>query len=188
MPFSSYEELKAAVEQRRSAILTLEVDLGSTYSPEHEAAKRELEQAKAMKTFTGGVGFLADNLAQLEQRVAETKPESNSVFVQYRQLELAEWSRLINQQGLTPLDQYEKVLPKTFVGVFGTDPVEPEDLPEGVVWEAPTPLSTDGALLSSKGNQGILPGGALHQVVQAFMAWQNSGGDVTIRPTKSGRV
>lgn len=66
------------------------------------------------------------------------------------------------------------------------DPVEPDDAAED--WVAPEPLSTDARLLSSKGIDGILPGGALASVVQNFMAWQNSGGDVTIRPTKSGRV
>jgi hypothetical protein len=181
MAFNSYEELKAAVAERRKSILTLEVDLGGNYSPEHEEAKKALAQAKAMKTVMGGQEFLGDNLAELEARVAETKPESASVWVQYRQLDLAEWAALIKQTGLTPLDQYEKVLPKTFIGVFGTDPTEAED---GEVIE---PLSTNGALLSSKGNEGILPGGALHQVVQAFMSWQNSGGEVSIRPTKSGR-
>lgn len=181
MAFNSYEELKAAVEERRKSILTLEVDLGGNYSQEHEDAKKELAQAKAMKTVMGGQGFLSDNLEELEQRVTETKPESNSVWVQYRQLDLGEWAALVKQQGLTPVDQYEKVLPKTFIGVYGTDPTE---APEG---EEVKPLSTSGALLSSRGNEGILPGGALHQVVQAFMAWQNSGGEVSIRPTKSGR-
>jgi hypothetical protein len=180
MPFSSYDELKAAVEQRRKAILTLEVDLGGNYSQEHEDAKKELAQAKAMKTVMGGQGFLSDNLDALEQRVADTKPESNSVWVQYRQLDLVEWAALIKQTGLGPVEQYEKVLPQTFIGVYGSDPTE---APEG---ETVEPLSTDGALLSSRGNQGILPGGALHQVVNAFMSWQNSGGDVSIRPTKSG--
>ena len=85
---------------------------------------------------------------------------------------------LVKQQGLTPIDQYEKVLPKTFVGVYGQDPEENENV---------VPLSSDPGLLSSKGGKGILPGGALHLVVQAFMSWQNSGGDVSIRPTKSGR-
>jgi len=179
MAFNSYEELKAAVEARRKSVLTLEVDLGGTYSQEHEDAKQELQTAKAMRTLAGGQGFLGDNIADLEQRVADTRPETNSVWVQYRQLDLNEWAALVKQQGLSPIEQYEKVLPKTFIGVYGQDPTESEDAIE--------PLSTDGALLSSKGNQGILPGGALHQVVQAFMSWQNSGGEVTIRPTKSGR-
>lgn len=186
--FNSYEELKAAVEERRKDILTLEVDLGGAYSQEHEDAKKELAQAKAMKSITGGAGFLGDNFAALEQRVAETKPDSNSVFIQYRKLDLAEWRALTKQGGLDAFDQYEKVLPKTFVGLYGQDPVEPDDLPEGATWEAPKPLTTDGSSVSSKGINGILPGGALHSVVQSFMAWQNSGGDVSIRPTKSGLV
>lgn len=179
MAFNSYEELQASVEERRASLLTLEVDMGSTYSQEHEDAKKELAQAKAMKTVMGGQGFLADNLTELEERVASTKPESNSIWVQYKKLDLGEWALLIKQTNLTPIEQYEKVLINTFVAVYGVDPTEDEDA---------TPLSKDPALLSSKGNKGILPGGGLHQVVQAFMAWQNSGGDVTIRPTKSGLV
>lgn len=179
--FNSYEELQAAVEKRRKDVLTLEIDLGSEYSPEHEAAKTELQQAKAMKTIMGGQAFLADNLADLEAAVEATKPEPNSVWVRFRRLDLGAWAQLVKQANLTPVDQYEKVLPDTFIGVWGQDPDSATDV-------AIEPLSTDGALLSSKGNQGILPGGALHQVVQSFMAWQNSGGDVNIRPTKSGLV
>ena len=183
--FNSLEELMAAVEDRRQAILTLEVDLGGEYSPEHEDAKKELQTAKGMKALAGGVNFLGgDNIAQLEQRVADTKPEPKSIWVQYKKLDLGEWRALTKLTGLDVYDQYEKVLPKTFVAVYGQDP-DPDEQPEG--WVAPEPLSTDGALLSSKGNRGILPGGALHSVVQSFMAWQNSGGEVTIRPTKSGR-
>lgn len=181
MAFNSYEELMAAVADRRQAVLTLEIDLGGRFSQEHEDAKKELQQAKAMKTVLGGQGFLADNLEALEARVAETKPETESVWVQFKKLDLAEWALLVKQANLTPIDQYEKVLPKTFIGVYGSDPVDFA----GEV--GPEPLSTDPALLSSKGDKGILPGGALHQVVQSFMQWQNSGGDVTIRPTKSGR-
>ena len=183
--FNSYEELQAAVAKRRQDTLTLEVDMGSEYSQEYEDAKKELQQAKAMKTVIGGQGFLGDNIEALEQRVAETKPESNSVWVRYSRLDLGEWALLVKQANLSPVEQYEKVLPQTFVGVWGQDP-DPEEKPEG--WEAPVPLSEDAALLSSRGKQGILPGGALHQVVQAFMTWQNSGGEVTIRPTRSGRV
>ncbi|QBZ72884.1 tail assembly chaperone [Microbacterium phage Sinatra] len=182
MSFNSYEELMQAVEERRSDILTLEVDLGATYSQEHEDAKKELQQAKALKQLAGGQDFLADNLAALEARVAETKPESRNVWVRFSRLKLGEWAMLVKTSGLTPIDQYEKVLPKTFIGVYGQDPAGGED---GEVIE---PLSTDPALLSSKGDRGILPGGMLHQVVQAFMAWQNSSGDITIRPTKSGLV
>lgn len=185
MAFSSYEELKAAVAKRRQEVLTLEVDLGVEYSPEYEAAKQELAQAKAMKTMVGG-GFLGDNIGELEQKVLDLKPEPNSVWIQYRKLDLGEWATLIKQAGGSAIDQYEKVLPKTFIAVYGQDPVKPEGA--GDDWVAPEPLSTDAALLSSKGIEGILPGGALHSVVQNFMAWQNSGGDVTIRPTKSGLV
>ena len=179
MSFSSYEELMAAVEERRQDTLTLEVDLGGTYSQEHEDAKKALQQAQALKMLTGDQQFLSDNLAELEARVAETKPEGKPVWIRFKKLSLMEWAVLVKQQGLTPIDQYEKVLPKTFVGVYGQDPEENENV---------VPLSSDPGLLSSKGGKGILPGGALHLVVQAFMSWQNSGGDVSISPTKSGRV
>ena len=178
MSFSSYEELMEAVEERRQDTLTLEVDLGGTYSQEHEDAKKALQQAQALKMLTGDQQFLSDNLAELEARVAETKPEGKPVWIRFKKLSLMEWAMLVKQQGLTPIDQYEKVLPTTFVGVYGQDPEENENV---------VPLSSDPGLLSSKDGNGILPGGALHLVVQAFMSWQNSGGDVSIRPTKSGR-
>lgn len=183
MAFNTLEELKAAVEERRGALLTLEVDLGTQYSVEYEAAKTELEQAKGMKMLTGGA-FLGDNIKELEDRVAALKPEPHSVWVQYKRLPLSEWALLMKQANLGPVEQYEKVLPKTFVALFGEDP-DPEEKPEG--WTPPEPLSTEASLLSSRGDEGILPGGALNSVIQNFMAWQNSGGDVTIRPTKSGR-
>lgn len=186
--FNSYEELAAAVEERREAILTLEVPIRTPYSPEYEAAKQELQQAKAMKMVTGGgIDFLGngDNaIARLEERVASLQPQSDVVYIQYKRVPLAEWRALTKQAGLDAYDQYERVLPKTFLGVFGQDPA-PDETPEG--WVAPEPLSTDGALVSSKGDKGILPGNSLLSVVQAFMNWQNAGGDVTIRPTKSGR-
>jgi len=181
--FNSLEDLKAAVEERRQAILTIEVDLGGAYSQEYEDAKTELAQAKAMKTVFQGIG--GTNIEELEDRVAALKPEPNSVWVQYRKLDLGEWALMLKSTGGGSIDQYEKVLPKTFIAVYGQDP-DPEEKPES--WVAPEPLSTDGALLSTKGNQGILPGGSLNSVVQSFMNWQNSGGDVTIRPTKSGRA
>lgn len=176
MSFTSYEELMAVVEERRADTLTIEVDLGAKYSQEYEDAKAELKQAKALKTLTGNQEFLADNLATLEANVALTKPEAKPVWVRYTKLSLGEWALLTKQTNLTPIDQYEKVLVKTFVGVYGS----PDD--DAVA------LSDDPALVSSKGNKGILPGGVLHQVIQAFMSWQNSGGDVSIRPTKSGPV
>lgn len=186
--FNSYEELTAAVEERRQSVLTLEVPIRTPYSPEYEEAKQELAQAKAMKMATGGgIDFLGNGqkeIERLEQRVAELKPESDVVYIQYRRVPLAEWRALTKQAGLDAYDQYEKVLPKTFIGVFGEDPA-PDVEPDG--WVKPNPLSTDGALVSSKGDNGILPGNSLLSVVQAFMAWQNAGGEVTIRPTKSGR-
>lgn len=177
--FNSYEDLMQAVEERRQDTLTLEVDMGGKYSQEHEDAKTELKQAKALKMLTGDQQFLSGaNLDELEQRVADTRPEERNIWIRFNKLSLAEWAILIKKQGMTPLDQYETVLPKTFVGIYGEDP----DL-DGV-----TPLSEDPALLSSKGGRGILPGGALHSVVQSFMTWQNSGGEVSIRPMKSGRA
>lgn len=177
--FANYEELRAAVNERKKAILTIEVDMANTYSQEHEDAKTELKQAKAMNTLTG-VQFLSDNIGALEARVAETKPEEELIFLQYRKIELDTWSALIKKTGMTPLDQYEHLLPLTFIGLFGDDPsIERE--------EPLVPLSTNGADVSSRGNQGILPPGAMNSVVQTFLTWQNSGGEVSIRPTMSGR-
>ncbi|AVJ51460.1 tail assembly chaperone [Microbacterium Phage Clancy] len=189
MTFSSYEELMQAVEERRQDVLTLEVDLGAKYSPEFEAAKQELLQAKAMSTIAGG--FLSDNIQALEDKVEALRPQARSVWVQYSKLELAEWGMLMKQSNLTPLEQYEKVLPKVFLGLYGQDPVEPEDWEEthDEAWVKPEPLVTTGASVSSKGGpQAIIGGAQLHSLVTAFMSWQNSSGDVTIRPTKSGRV
>lgn len=176
--FNSYEELMQVVEERRQDTLTLEIDLGSKYSQEYEDAKTELQQAQALKMLTGGQQFLADNLAELEARVAATKPDGRLVWVRFLKLSLKDWALLVKQSNLTPIDQYEKVLPQTFIGVYGDDPTENEDL---------APLSTNPALLSSTGGMSILPPGTLHQVVQTFMGWQNSGGDVSIHPTKSGQ-
>ena len=173
--FNSYEELQAAVEKRRNDTLILEIDLGSEFSPEYEDAKKELAKAEALRSLAGEQQFLNDNVAALEVRVAELKPESKPVWVQYRRLDLIAWAALVKTQGLTPIDQYEKCLEKTFVGVFGDEDVT-------------VMLSDDKRLMSTKGDLGILPGGAMQSVVNSFMSWQNSGGDVTIRPTKSGRV
>lgn len=184
MVFNTLEELKASVESRRASVLTIEIDMGAAYSPEHEDAKKKLALAEGMQALSGGQGFLADNLASLKQRVADTRPEHSSVWAQYRRIPLDEWALLIKTQGLTAEDQYERVLPKTFIAVYGQDPVDDDGNPvEGV-----EPLSTDASLMSSRSPNTILPGGGLSSVVTAFMAWQNSGGDVTIRPTRSGRV
>ena len=183
--FTSYEELMQAVEERRKDLLTLEVDLGGAFSPEHEAAKAELLQAQAIKAAVGGGGFLGDNTDELKARVEATRPPQKLVWIQYTKLDLDEWAALMKQAAANPVDQYERVLAKVFVGVFGQDP-NPEEKPED--WAAPEPLTTDSLSVSTKGGaKSILPGGALHSVVQNFMAWQNSGGDVNIRPTKSGQ-
>lgn len=181
MSFASYEELMQVVEERRQDVLTLEIDLGAVYSQEHEEAKKELANAKALKSLAGEQGFLADNVASLEARVEETRPPARSVWVQFKRLMIGEWAMLTKQANLSPVEQYEKVLPKTFVGVWGVDPVEDEN-------RDAAPLSTDPALLSSRGDKNIVTGAMLHQVVQAFMAWQNSSGEISIRPTKSGRA
>lgn len=189
MVFSNLEELKAAVEDRRQAILTLEVDLGGVYSQEHEDAKTELAKAEGMRLLMqqgGGQGtFLNDSLEPLRKRVADTRPETPSVWVQYKKLPLGEWRAITKQVNLDQFDQYERVLPETFIGLYGEDPA-PEEKPEG--WVKPEPLTTDARSVSSRGGDDLLlPGGSLASVVQNFMVWQNSGGDVTIRPTKSGR-
>ena len=173
--FNSYEELQAAVEKRRNDALVLEIDLGSEYSPEYEAAKKELAKAEAMRSIAGDQQFLNDNVAALEASVAELKPEAKPVWVKYKRLSLIAWAALVKTQGLTPIDQYEKVLRDTFTGVYADS-------------DAEHLLSDDHRLMSTKGDMGILPGGAMQSVVNAFMSWQNSGGDVTIRPTKSGLV
>lgn len=172
--FNSYEDLMAAVNNRRADLLVLEVDMGAAYSQEHEDAKKELAKAEALKSIAGNQQFLSDNIDALSARVAETKPDTMPVWIKFKRLDLMEWAVLMKQQGKQPMDQYEQVLNKTFVGVFNSP-------------DAVEPLSDDPRLLSSQGDLGILPGGAMHSVVQAFMAWQNSGGEVSIRPTKSGQ-
>ena len=172
--FNSYEELMSAVEERRNDVLTLEIDMGGTYSQEHEDAKKELARSEALNTLAGGQEFLSDNLKKLKARVEETRPEQKLIYVKFKRLALMEWAVLMKSQGLTPIDQYEKVLNKTFIGVFASE-------------DAAEPLSDDPRLLSTKSDMSILPGGAMHPVVSAFMSWQNSGGEVNIHPTKSGQ-
>lgn len=190
MVFNNLDELKAAVEDRRQAVLTLEIDLGGTYSEEHELAKQELAKAEGMALLLqqGGGNFLNGGESQLDrlrQRVAETKPETPSIWVQFKKLDLEEWRNITKRVSLDQIEQYEQVLGKTFVGLFGEDPA-PEVKPDG--WVAPEPLTTNPLSVSSRGGaEALLPGGSLASVVQNFMVWQNSGGDVTIRPTKSGR-
>jgi hypothetical protein len=173
MAFANYEELKAAVEARRAETLTLEVDVATPFSQEHEDAKRELQEAKAMKAITGG-GFLGDNVAALEERVASTRPASASIFLRYKKLDLVEWSNLMKKAGLQPMDQYEETLPQTFVGLYGQHP------DSGTEEQPVEPFTTDPTVASSRHANGLLPGGALHGVVQTYLNWQNSGGEVTI--------
>ncbi|QZD98604.1 tail assembly chaperone [Microbacterium phage Jemerald] len=193
MVFNNLEELKAAVEDRRQAVLTLEIDLGGAYSEEHERAKADLAKAEGIALLLqqgGGGSFLnGDNtqLDKLRQRVAETKPETPSIWVQFKKLDLEEWRNITKRVSLDQIEQYEQVLGKTFIGLYGEDPAPAdEDKPEG--WVKPEPLTTNPLSVSSRGGaESLLPGGSLASVVQNFMVWQNSGGDVTIRPTKSGR-
>lgn len=176
MSFNSYEDLMKAVEDRRKDFLVLEVDLGSEYSQEYEDAKKSLETAKGLNMIASGQKFLNDNIETLEKQVEDLRPTGEPVWLKYSRLSLIEWAALVKSGGeMTPVEQYEKVLKKTFVGVYGTADVD-------------VALSDDPRLVSSKGDLGILTGGAMQSVVKAFMSWQNSGGDVTIRPTKSGRV
>lgn len=191
MVFNNLDELKAAVEDRRQAVLTLEIDLGGTYSAEHERAKEELAKAEGMALLLqqGGGTFLNGGESQIDrlrQRVADTKPETPSIWVQFKKLDLEEWRNITKRVSLDQIEQYEQVLSKTFIGLFGEDPA-PEEKPEG--WVPPEPLTTNPISVSSRGGaEALLPGGSLASVVQNFMVWQNSGGDVTIRPTKSGRA
>lgn len=172
--FSSYEELMQTVEERRKDTLTLEVDLGAEYSPEYEEAKKNLAQAEGLAKL-GETKFLSDNVDTMKAKADALKPHGKPVWIKFKRLDLMEWAVLVKSaSSMTVFEQYEKVLKKTFVGVYGTE-------------DAEVPLSDDHRLLSSKGTMGILPGGALQGVIQAFMSWQNSGGEVSIRPTKSGR-
>lgn len=174
MTINTLAELMEVVEERRADTLTLEVDLGGGYSSEHEEAKAKLKQAEGLQMLTGQ-SFLSDNLEQLKQEVENTKPKTNSVLLRFKRIGALQWSALLkNTKVTTPLEQFEKVLTDTFVGVFGEDSGEP--------------LTTDYKLVSPSSPECILPGGAMQSVIQAFTSWQNSGGEVTLHPTKSGHV
>lgn len=173
---NSYEELLEVANKRREETLTIEVDMGAVYSPEHEAAKKELRESKALMKLAGENGFLSNDLDKLESRVAETKPTPNLIWVRYRRLDLATWSLLMKSKTKsTPFDQYEQVLPKVFEGIFN-DP------------ESEEPITSDHNLVSTVSAKSILSGGVLQSVIQAFMDWQNSGGEVSIHPMSSGHV
>ena len=178
--FNSYEELKAHVEQQRENTLTLEIDLGGTYSPEYESAKEDLTKAKALQLVVGnqGGGFLSNNLEELEAKVAELRPEPKLVWLRFSKLPLEKWAALLKQTGVSPVEQFESVLPDTFIGLFNQDPDQVEGL---------EPLIADPDVLRTGSSMAVLPGSSLQGVIQAFMSWQNSGGEVNIHPTKSGR-
>lgn len=171
---NSYEELLSVVEGRQQDRLVLEVDLGTTYSQEYEDAKKELQQAKTLKTVTGEQQFLSDNIDQLRAKVEELKPDSLSVWLAYKRLDLKTWSLLAKKStNMTPFDQYEKVLEDTFLGIYNDPEAEPEHL-----------LTDDYHTVSSESTKCLLSGSLVNSVVQSFMTWQNSGGNVTIHPTK----
>lgn len=174
---NSYEELLEVAKKRREETLTIEVDMGAVYSQPHEDAKRELQKAEALQSLGGNTEFLSNNLEKLKQRVEETRPEPNLIWVRYRRLDLPTWSMLSKQAkaNTSAIDQYEKVLEKVFVGIFN-DPDSQE------------PLATDHNLVSTSNANSILPGGVLNSVINSFMQWQNSGGEVSIHPTSSGHV
>lgn len=171
---NSYEELMQVVSDRAQERLVLEVELGTVYSQEYEDAKEELKQAKALRTVTGEQQFLSDNVEELKKRVEELKPEAKSVWLAFKRIDLKTWSLLVKKgSNLNPVEQYERVLPDTFIGVFGDEDASEEHL-----------LSDDYHLVSYNSDKCIMGGGVLQAVVQSFMSWQNTGGDVTIHPTK----
>lgn len=171
---NSYEELVQLAQERQKDRLVLEVDMGSTYSAEHEEAKKELQQAKAVNTLAGEQGFLSDNIERLQQRVRDTKPPATCVWLVYSRLGIKDWSLLVKQgSGLTPMQQYEKVLPQTFVGIFNSEDAQPEHL-----------LTDDPNTVSSESDNCLISGGVLNNVIRTFMQWQNAGGDVNIHPVK----
>lgn len=173
---NTFEELMSLVEERQNDRLILEVDMGGGYSEEHQRAKEDLQKAEAMLMLRGD-DFIGDTLAAQRARVEETRPESVSVWVAFGRIDLKSWSLLVKQgKNMQPIDQYEKALPKTFLGVYSRPECDSNHL-----------LSDDHRLVSSQDEKGILSGGVLNEVISAFMQWQNSGGEVTIHPTKSGQ-
>lgn len=172
--FNSYDELMEAVSERQTDTLTLEVDLGSgEYSPEYEQAKKQLQQVRAMESLAANQPFLGgtSGTEALEQKVKELAPEPKLVWLKFGRIPLRDWALLVKQKNVPPIDQYEKVLKSTFIGIFG----EPD---------ATEPLATDSKLVGTT-NDSILNGGTLLAVISSFMDWQNAGGTVTINPTKS---
>lgn len=170
---NSYEDLLEVAGKRRDETLVIEVDMGAVYSQPHEDAKRELKQAEALHQLAGE-NFLSNNIDALKQKVEDTRPEANAVWLKFKRLDIATWAMLMKKNTVSPIDQYEKVLPKVFIGVFN-DPDSDE------------PLTDDHTLVSTTNQKSILPGGVLNSVIQSFMAWQNSGGEVSIHPMNSGQ-
>lgn len=169
----SYEDLMNLVENRRNDHLIIEVSLGAPYSQEHEDAKAELQKAEAMRSIIGEEGFLSDDVSGLKKRVEDTKPEGESIWVKYKRLDLKLWTRLVSGLGaMKPIDQYVKVLPNTFEGVYSSPEAEDGSL-----------ISDKASLVDPTSNDCILSGNMVMSLVGAFMGWQNSGGDVSIRPT-----
>ena len=177
MAINSYEELMEIVNARRDGQLCLEIDLGSEYSVEHEDAKAELQKAEVLKNLTGSdTQFLSDNLETLRERVEATRPTPNVVYARFSRIGDKELSVLRKEGNRTPYQQYEFVLQKVFLGLFNG----PDD-DASLLGDNPNLVSTEPGMGS------VLQGSAVQNVVQAFMNWQNNGGEVNISPTKSGR-
>ena len=96
------------------------------------------------------------------------------MWLAFKRIDLKTWSLLVKKgANQSPLDQYERVLEDTFIGIFRSPEATPEDL-----------LSDDHELVSYNSPKCILSSGLLQNLVNSFMTWQNSGGNVTIHPTK----
>ena len=161
---TSYEQLKGIIEERRQDILVLEVDISGAYSPEYEKAKQEVQQAQVISSLVGG-DFLAPPKSQLDS----LKPVGDPIWLKFRRLPLQAWKSLTKRGNINALDQYESILPDTFIGLYG-DP-------------AGEPLTTDYHHVGT-GDESLLTGSMLMQVMQAMLQWQNSGGEISVNPQK----
>ena len=163
--FTSFDELKKAVEERRQDTLTLELDMSGEYCQAYEDAKSDLQTAKLLKAATG-VEFMGDTTPE---QIDGMRPNSQPVWLKFRRLPVAKWSLLVKSaQQMDALAQYESILPEIFLGVWG-DP------------DADQPLTTDPKHVGT-GKDSVLSGSQLVQVMQAVLKWQNSGGDVVVNP------
>jgi len=170
---STYEELRRIVEERRSDTLTLEVELGVDYTQEWVDAKQELEQARAMDLLKGA-SFLSSSVKALEEKVQALAPTVEVVWLRYGRVPLLLWASLAKEQGGKAIEQYERVLKDTFIGLYGDA-------------DCTVLITDDYHVVSQDSPNCILMPGTLMSVIRTFMDWQNSGGRVSIRPTKSGQ-